>query len=187
MTAPVAIHTSPTSAGRGRFAVAAWLLGFVGIVGFAAGGRLAAGPSVPQVTTVPVEPPIAAHSEAPALTSLPELIVLSSPATANVMVTNRELVVRGYVRDGSGKIRVTLEARGNRIIDEATISPAPAFGDDSMAGHRDQQFETRFGLPNPRPNGRMIVQVALLDEDGRILDVIRRPFRVGPLLEAADG
>ena len=29
----------------------------------------------------------------------------------------------------------------------------------------------------------MIIQVALLDEDGGIIDVIRRPIRVGRLIE----
>jgi len=117
---------------------------------------------------------------------MPDVIVLSSPAIANAEITSRELTIRGYLATGTGTIRVTLEARGNRIIDEATIEPELVFGERPTVG-RHAQFETRFGLPNPRPNGRMVVQVALLDADGAIVDVIRRPIRVGPLLDEGAG
>ena len=110
--------------------------------------------------------------------------MLSSPAVANASITTRQLAVRGYLATGTGTIEITLEARGNRIIDSATIEPALVFGERPTVG-RHAQFEARFGLPNPRPNGRMFVQVALVDERGRIIDVVRRPIRVGPLLEGA--
>jgi hypothetical protein len=67
------------------------------------------------------------------------------------------------------------------VVDDATITPVHPFADGRTTG-RHSPFLVHFGLPNPRPNGRMIVQVAAYDGDGRILDLIRRPIRVGPLL-----
>jgi len=163
-----------------------WFLALAAVVVVAAAGRLVAGPPEPRVATVAFAPAsrTAVVTAVPAFAPPPDVIILSSPVAAHALVTTRELEVRGYLRNGSGTIRVTLEARGNRIIDQATIVPVLAVGERPTVG-RHARFETRFGLPNPRPNGRMILQVALLDEDGRIIDVIRRPFRVGPLLEAA--
>jgi hypothetical protein len=112
----------------------------------------------------------------------PELIVLASPAEAGMTITTRELVVEGYVQAGAETVRITVEARGNRVIDDATIAPVLAFA-ERPSRDRHLQFQVQFGLPNPRPNGRMIVQVAAYDRDGRVLDVIRRPIRVGRLLE----
>jgi hypothetical protein len=186
--APAATPTDRIPTARGGLAVAAWVLAFAGIVAIATAGRFVTGPAGPRVAAIAVAPPSTTPPEAPAaaIAPLPELIVLSSPAIANTTVTTRVLAVRGYLNERHGTIWVTLEARGNRVIDQATIELTPAVGKRSTVGRR-VSFETSFGLPNPRPNGRMIVQVALLDADGRILDVIRRPFRVGPLLEAADG
>jgi hypothetical protein len=185
-TVPVAILADPSSAANGRFAVTAWLIAFAGIVVLAAAGRLVSGAPEARTAAAIASPPATALRPAPALVTLPEIIVLANPAVANATVTTRELHVRGYLRSGGGTIRVTLEARGNRIIDEATITPTPTAGAPRAIG-RQARFETRFGLPNPRPNGRMILQVALLDDEGRLVDVIRRPFRVGPLLEGAGG
>lgn len=182
------------SSGSSRRPVAAWLLLLVSVAGAAGIGRVAGDePDQPSVVSAGATDgarlPAAGAGEpsgAAALIPLPEMIVLSSPATANAVITTRELAVRGYLATGSGTLQVTLEARGNRIIDSATIAPSLIFGERPSVG-RQAQFETRFGLPNPRPNGRMIVQVTLIDESGQIVDVIRRPVRVGPLLEGAAG
>ena len=170
--------------------MAAWLLGLAGVVGLAIAGRLTESGNPDARTPViafdasAFEAPVAAPSTVPAPTAVPtpELIVLASPAEAGVTVTTRELVVQGYLQAAGGTVRITLEARGNRVIDDATITPMLAFAERPTV-NRHAQFEVRFGLPNQRPNGRMIVQVAAYDRDGRIIDVIRRPFRVGPLIE----
>lgn len=165
--------------------MAAWFLVLSGVVGVAAVGRLAeSGVPSPGTAVIEFEPPAATATPMPTASAVPtpELIVLASPAEAGVTITTRELVVQGYLQVAAGTVRVTLEARGNRVIDDATITPALAFGERPTVD-RHAQFEVRFGLPNPRPNGRMVVQVAAYDRDGRILDVVRRPFRVGPLLE----
>ncbi len=167
-----------------KMPVVVWLAVLVSVVGVAGVGRaVGTGPQRAIADVLPVQPRVAdAPSVGRALAPLPDVIVLSSPAIANAEITTRELTIRGYLASGTGTIRVTLEARGNRIIDEATIEPALAFAERPTIG-RHAQFEARFGLPNPRPNGRMIVQVALLGEDGGIIDVIRRPIRVGRLIE----
>jgi hypothetical protein len=171
-----------------RQPLVAWLLVLISIAGTAAVGRLVGpGPetrpaAVNRPVTAAVDPANPAPVTAAAVAPMPEIIVLSSPAAANATITTRQLTIRGYLATGGGTIQVTLEARGNRIIDSATIEPTLVFGERPTVG-RHAQFETRFGLPNPRPNGRMIVQIALLDPSGRIVDVIRRPIRVGPLLE----
>ena len=176
---------APTPGTRGRLTIGLWLAAFLAVVGVALVGRVL-GPEEPatRAAVAPAEPPEVRPTAAAPVRPPVDIVVLTSPAMANAVITSRDLSVRGYLVSGTGTIRVTLEARGNRIIDEATIEPALAFAERPTTG-RHPQFEASFGLPNPRPNGRMIVQVALLDDRGQILDVVRRPFRVGPLVEVA--
>ncbi|MDO8484023.1 MAG: hypothetical protein Q7S35_03670 [Candidatus Limnocylindrales bacterium] len=176
------------SSARGRFAMAAWLVVLACVVIAAGAGRLVApAPESGTAAIVFVLPsPQAPPTPAPTVAPMPDVIVLSSPSEANAVITTRDLFVRGYLKMGSGTVRVTLEARGNRIIDEATIEPVP-IPTDAPRLARLPAFHARFGLPNPRPNGRMIVQVVVFGADGSILDVIRRPIRVGPLLKGSDG
>ncbi len=175
---------------RGRLAMAVWLVALAGIVGVAVVGRIAAAAdmspraAVREVGPVDREAGSAAEVPPPSTAASPDLIVPVSPAEAGLTITTRELLVMGYLRVGIESVRVTLEARGNRVIDDATIVPALANADCPIAS-RLPRFEVRFGFPNPRPNGRMIVQVAAYDRDGRILDVIGRPFRVGALRDYA--
>jgi hypothetical protein len=161
------------------------VLALAGLVSFGVLGRLAdtLEPG-PRTAAVVFDPPVMPRPVEPAATSapLPDLIVLASPAEAGMTVTSRSLLVRGYVESAGDTVRVTLEARGNRIIDQATVRPRLAFGERPEA-NRHPWFEVEFGLPNPRPNGRMIVQVAAFDREGRMIDVVRRPFRVGAVLD----
>lgn len=190
VTAPVTPTTGRATRADGRAAMAAWLGLLMAIVGLAVAGRLTEPDKpLPRAAAIEFALPTADATPEPtaseaAVIAAPELIVLASPAEAGVTITTSELFVLGYLRDGVETVRVTLEARGNRIIDDATIAPARA-RDDGPTGSRLPRFEVRFGLPNPRPNGRMIVQVAAYAEDGRLLDVVRRPFRVGALTDGA--
>ena len=182
---PVRVVSGAGGRLRGQTAIAAWVLGLMAIAGVAIAGRVAdARETTPRSAVIVFASPTDAASPDPTVAPVPapELIVLASPAEAGMTITTRELVVQGFVQVGADTIRVTLEARGNRVIDDATIRPALALA-ESPSTVRHPQFQVHFGLPNPRPNGRMIVQVAAYDRDGRILDVIRRPIRVGPLLE----
>ena len=170
---------------RDRRPFVAWLLVLVTVSGTAVIGRvMGAGHDARPIVAANPDHLVAVASPArlPDPVAAPEILVLSSPAVANAVITTRALAIRGYLATGNGSIEITLEARGNRVIDSTTIEPSLVFGERPTVG-RHAQFEARFGLPNPRPNGRMIVQVALLDANGQIVDVIRRPILVGPLLE----
>lgn len=168
-----------------------WLAGLGAVVAIGVLGRVAGpadGGNRGAIVTFDPPPPIrAAAPQArpqapPAAAPMPDLIVLASPAESNLTITTRELRVRGYVAADAASVRITLEARGNRVIDDTTVTPATAPSGRPRADSA-RSFTVTFGLPNPRPNGRMIVQVVALDRDGRLLDVIRRPIRVGALLE----
>ena len=187
---PVRVIGGNGGARRGRTALVVWAVALVVIVGVAIAGRpVVGGEAAPRSAAIAFAAP--SDAPAPELTAppadgvpAPELIVLANPVEAGMTITTRELVVQGYLRVAAETIRVTLEARGNRVIDDATITPALAVAERPTL-NRHPQFQVHFGLPNPRPNGRMIVQVAAYDRDGQIIDVIRRPFQVGPLLEGA--
>lgn len=187
----VAVAPEPAG-GRGGLPAVAWLVGLTAVVAIGVFGRVAGPPDGANrgaIVTFDPPPPIRAGvgqalPQAPPLVApMPDLIVLASPAVSNLTITSRELQVRGYVAADAASVRITLEARGNRVIDDATVVPALAPGGRPQADS-PRWFSASFGLPNPRPNGRMILQVTALDRDGRLLDVIRRPFRVGVLLES---
>lgn len=189
-TVPVLTAAGQRPGAGARLVVAGWAIALCGLVGMAAIGRLAA--PAPELRSaviafaLPVESAVPVESSPPAraasVVAGPEILVLSSPAEANMTITTRELMVQGFLRAGTGRVQVTLEARGNRVIDAATVKPRLDYwqppGVDRLA-----RFEVRFGLPNPRPNGRMIVQVAAYDTAGNLLDVVRRRIQVGPLLD----
>lgn len=183
----IAVGRSTHGRGRGHGVLLAWMLALVAVVGIAVLGRFVdtVEPG-PRTAALAFDPPVLPRPVEPAATSapLPDLIVLASPAEAGVTVTTRSLLVRGYVQSAAETVRVTLEARGNRTIDQATVRPRLAFGERPEA-NRHPWFEVEFGLPNPRPNGRMIVQVTAFDREGKLLDVVRRPFRVGSVVEGS--
>lgn len=184
---PIAVGRSRAGASRGHAVLLAWLGALLTVVGLAVVGRSSGTAEGPRTAAVVFDPPAVQASAAPVQATTappPDLIVLASPADAGVTVTSRALLVRGYVEAAAQTVRVTLEARGNRIIDQTIVRPSLAFGERPEA-NRHPWFEVEFGLPNPRPNGRMIVQVAAYDRDGKLLDVLRRPFRVGVVLEGS--
>ena len=55
-------------------------------------------------------------------------------------------------------------------------SPAPLLS--------DRQFEVAFPLSNPRPGGRMVVQVVALSPVGIPIEVARIPIEVGAIAPA---
>lgn len=185
--ASIAVGRSRPGSKPGLAALVVWAVALLAIVAVALLGRFTGSvDSGPRTAVVVFDPP-AIPTTAPVQATtppMPDLIVLASPADAGMTVTTRALQVRGYVEAAADTVRVTLEARGNRIIDDATVRPRLAFGERPEA-NRHPWFEVEFGLPNPRPNGRMIVQVMAYDREGNLLDVVRRPFRVGVVLDGS--
>lgn len=68
-------------------------------------------------------------------------------------------------------VRVALEARGNQEFD--SVGTTPTRSTDLARPQRAGRFQVTFDLPNPRPNGNMVVAVAIIGRDGLPIDGIR--------------
>jgi hypothetical protein len=112
----------------------------------------------------------------------PDVISLRSPAFGPVVVTTRRIYVEGSVNAPASSLEIALEARGNRVLEMDHVDMPAMWGDlrPDSAG----SFAISFVLPNPRPNGTMWITVTAFGSDGLPMGGIRRPFQVGPLLEA---
>lgn len=133
-------------------------------------------------------------TEAPAATSrrlpstqlgarlLRDVVDLASPAPARVEVTTRSVSVEGAVLVRAARVEIFLEARGNRVIDHASVDVSDPHG--GIRPELAPTFSASFELPNPRPNGTMWVVVTAYDDRNLPLGGTRRPFAVGPLVEA---
>ena len=69
-------------------------------------------------------------------------------------------------------MRVTLESSGGKLIASETL--------ESVGGATP--FRVDFPLSNPRPGGRMVVQVVAFTTHGIPLEVVRIPVEIGALL-----
>ena len=126
-------------------------------------------------TTPEPRPVIALGPESPATDAGvidPEILVVTSPRGPGVEITTRRLTIEGHLRATTAVVSVSLEARGNRVIDTFVTQPTAT-------------FEVGFDLPNPRPNGRMVVSVMVLGPTGGMIDAIRWPVVIGAIAETA--
>ncbi len=134
---------------------------------------------------VALEPTIVIASVAPALAgadprqTVARLIVIESPATTNAVITSPDLVVRGYVLSGTGPIDIVLESSGNKTLATKTVQPMSGSGALFSGGR--SSFSATFPLSNPRPGGRMVIQVIAFDHTGRPLESLRRRIRIGAI------
>jgi hypothetical protein len=93
-------------------------------------------------------------------------LTLEHPAVERSFIVTPGLRISGRPGAGTGSLRVVLEARnGSWIVDEL-FDPA-------------RPFDLTVPLPNPRPNGAMVVNVIAYDETGIPIDQIRRPVFIG--------
>jgi hypothetical protein len=190
-------------AGRGlqggapaRLVVGAWCLGLAAVIGVAAFGRFSA--SGDQASGLAVAPRAAPGAEllesprsgvaAPAQPGtdpgLPDarpapdaLIVVISPATGVPTITSGELIVQGSVDGDAHALTVIVDVRGREIV-ARTVQPAAPDEDGSSTRQRSR-FLVRLQLPDPRPIGPMVLEVAAFDRAGARLAVVRRPFQLG--------
>lgn len=177
---------------QARVLTVVWLLGLAGVAGFAVAGRLSE-PEIPTVaviaqtpaSVIPELPTVGSTSQADAAAEPGQLIVLTSPAEGDPTITAVELFVQGYLQGDAASVRVTLVTDGDRI-DEASGRPALALG-ERPSPTRHAPFLVRFGLPDPRPTGSMVVRVEALDGDGERLAAVRRRFWLGPILRPTLG
>ena len=162
---------------RGPLALATWIVGLVAIVAIAVGGRVAA-PASPEVgpdrSAESVVPVALADPHGPAAT-----VTLLRPPAPGWEVTTPLLVIEGEVSGPVAYVLVTLEARGNRVIDRST-QPIGAHSGDRPP--RAPRFSAAFELPALRPNGRMWVTVTAYGADDLPVGGTRRPVEIGPLL-----
>jgi len=112
-------------------------------------------------------------------------VVVTSPARANQVITTRDLVVRGHVRESTWRVQVVLQSRSAEPIVVRTGGPMTRPGDRDRNPGRT--FIVTLPLPDPRPSGPAVVQVVVYDTSGRAQDVVLRAIQIGAVLGPASG
>lgn len=102
------------------------------------------------------------------------MIELQEPAAAGSVVTTQDLVIRGYLREQGGPIRVLLESSGGKPMVNRMFSPSP-------------WFVVNLPLSNPRPGGEVTLWIIAYDLDGIPIDVVRRHVVMGAIAEREIG
>jgi hypothetical protein len=144
-------------------------------VGVDSAPALSAGPSEDGQTA----------STAPTLHPARADVVMTSPARPNEVISTRDLVVRGHVRDPSWRVQVVLQSRSAEPIVVRTGGPMTRPGDRDRNPGRT--FIITLPLPDPRPSGPAVVQVVAYDARGRAQDVVLRTIQIGELLGPVSG
>jgi hypothetical protein len=112
-------------------------------------------------------------------------VFVTSPARANQVITTRDLVVRGHVRESSWRVQVVLQSRSAEPIVVRTGGPMTRPGDRDRSPGRT--FIVTLPLPDPRPSGPAVVQVVVYDTSGRAQDVVLRAIQIGAVLGPVSG
>ena len=106
-------------------------------------------------------------------------LAVTVPGIAGVPITRGEVVVRGLVPPGTGRIQVLLQTRGATPVVVALVHPAPAAEAPRRA--EPSTFHAVLGIPDPRPTGSAVLQVVSYDESGRAQDSLLRSIVIGEL------
>ena len=112
-------------------------------------------------------------------------VAMTSPARANQVITTRDLVVRGHVREPSWRVQVVLQSRSAEPIVVRTGGPMTRPGDRDRSPGRT--FIITLPLPDPRPSGPAVVQVVAYDANGRAQEVVLRAIQIGAFIGPASG
>jgi hypothetical protein len=112
-------------------------------------------------------------------------LVMTSPARANEVITTKDVVVRGHVREPSWRVQVVLQSQSAEPIVVRTGGPMTRPGDRDRSPGRT--FIVTLPLPDPRPSGRAVVQVVAYDARGRAQEVVLRTVLIGELLGPVSG
>jgi hypothetical protein len=138
-------------------------------------------PSVSAAPSTDVRPAAADPSLDPAFAD----VVMTSPARANQVITTRDLVVRGHVRESSWRVQVVLQSRSAEPIVVRTGGPMTRPGDRDRSPGRT--FIITLPLPDPRPSGPAVVQIVAYNASGRAQQVVLRVIQIGELLGPVSG
>ena len=142
---------------------------------------VSAAPSVGAAASADVEAAAAVPSLDPAFAD----VAMTSPARANQVITTRDLVVRGHVRESSWRVQVVLQSRSAEPIVVRTGGPMTRPGDRDRSPGRT--FIITLPLPDPRPSGPAVVQIVAYDASGRAQEVVLRAIQIGALIGPASG
>jgi hypothetical protein len=104
-------------------------------------------------------------------------VVVTSPARANQVITTRDLVVRGHLRESTWVVQVVLQSRSAEPIVVRTGGPMTRPGDRDRSPGRT--FSLVLPLPDPRPSGPAVIQVVAYDDSHRAQDVVLRAVQIG--------
>ena len=165
-----------------------WGLGLATVVGVALAGGMADDRA--EIAVAPPSSP-GPSAQAAASAAVPTLdpafadVVVTSPARANQVITTRDLVVRGHVRESTWRVQIVLQSRSAEPIVVRTGGPMTRPGDRDRSPGRT--FIVTLPLPEPRPSGPAIVQVVVYDTSGRAQDVVLRTIQIGELLGPVSG
>jgi hypothetical protein len=165
-----------------------WGLGLATVVGVAlAGGTDEDRAEIARAPTGSPGPSraVAASAAVPSLDPAFADVVVTSPAQANQVITTRDLVVRGHVRESTWRVQVVLQSRSAEPIVVRTGGPMTRPGDRDRSPGRT--FIVTLPLPEPRPSGPAVVQVVVYDTSGRAQDVVLRTIQIGELLGPVSG
>lgn len=149
-----------------------WLVGLGVVAGVGALGESEIAPPSEAPSLAVVARPSPATIDTPE--PIAGVIELQEPAAAGSVVTTPDLVIRGYLRERGGPVRVLLESSGGKPMLTRTLSPSP-------------WFVVNLPLSNPRPGGELTVQVIAYDLDGIPIDVVRRRVVIGAIAEREIG
>jgi len=176
---PESATFEPQRLTRGRrfpMAIVVWV-GVLGlVVGAAFVGQRAGDGQDPATAPVAV-----ASSQASVTLQEPQdPIDLLPPEIGPITVTTARLTVKGNVMVKASSVVVSLEARGNRILDSVTFNVSDP--DGGIRPKETPTFSAEFDIPFPRPNGTMWVVVTAYDSHLIPLGDERRPVLIGEIM-----
>ena len=168
--------------------IAAWGLGLMAVVGVALVGGME--DEAAEIALAPSKSPgpsglVAASAAVPSLDPAFADVVVTSPEWANQVITTKDLVVRGHVRESTWRVQVVLQSRSAEPIVVRTGGPMTRPGDRDRSPGRT--FIISLPLPDPRPSGPAVVQVVAYNASGRAQDVVLRAIVIGELLGPVAG
>ena len=103
-------------------------------------------------------------------------VSLTSPGAWDEVIDARTVVVAGRLEVRADAVEIGLFTEDGQRLETLTLSTADR--DGGIRPVRLPTFEVEFALPAQRPDGRIWVVIAALDEAGTQIGVLHRPVRI---------